>query len=127
MKMKEALKLKVERKKLISKFKKGDRVICLFGKSRGKFGSFERVANNNRVLVEGLNTTIHHVKDTGDPSQKTGRIKMENPMHISNIMPVCPECAMPTRPRSKQVRDSRGKKVKQRICHRCGASLDGSR
>jgi large subunit ribosomal protein L24 len=119
--------LKAQQNKMTRSFSKGQRVYCLTGKDKGKFGSFMSFSDKKkRVLVEGVNLTYHHVKETGEPGQKSGRIKMENPLHYSNILLVCPSCAIPTRPRTQVrlvERNGKMKKEKVRICHRCNTPI----
>jgi large subunit ribosomal protein L24 len=100
--------------------KKNDRVRVLTGKDRGKSGKVLFVDKKaKRVIVEGLNI----VKKTQRPSQqsqKGGIIDIEAPLHISNVMVVCPKCDKPSRIRKKMLEDS----GRVRICGKCGEILD---
>jgi large subunit ribosomal protein L24 len=100
--------------------KKNDKVRLLRGKDRGKRGKVLFVdIQKNRVIVEGLNV----VKKTRRPdqqNQKGGITDIEAPLHISNIMVVCPKCDKPSRLKKKSLED--GKRV--RICGKCGEILD---
>ena len=107
-------------------FRKGEKVMVISGRSKGKYGSLLALARKDRALVEGLNMTVGHVKDRGEGTGRTGRVEKENPIHISNLAAACPHCAMPTRPRTKVVVtevDGVRKKEKTRYCHRCGEPL----
>ena len=68
--------------------KKGDTVEIIAGDHKGSTGKIMRVdLKSNRVIVEGMNTVLKHVR----PSQQNpqgGRIKVEQPIHISNVLPV---------------------------------------
>ena len=68
--------------------KKGDTVEITAGDHKGSQGKVMRVIpKSNRLIVEGLNTVHKHVR----PSQQNpqgGRIKVEQPIHISNVLPV---------------------------------------
>ncbi len=68
--------------------KKGDTVEITAGDHKGSQGKVMRVIpKSKRVIVEGLNTVFKHVR----PSQKNpqgGRIKVEQPIHLSNVLPV---------------------------------------
>ena len=68
--------------------KKGDTVEITAGDHKGSQGKVMRVIpKSNRLIVEGLNTVHKHVR----PSQKNpqgGRIRVEQPIHISNVLPV---------------------------------------
>ena len=77
--------------------KKGDMVEVITGESRGTVGKVMRVdPSKNKVIVEGVNRRYRHVK----PSRKYpqgGRIQIEQPVHISNILPVNPKASKGTR------------------------------
>jgi large subunit ribosomal protein L24 len=100
--------------------KKNDKVKLLRGKDRGKSGKVLFVdTQKNRVIVEGLNV----VKKTRRPdqqNQKGGIIDIEAPLHISNIMVMCPKCDKPSRLKKKSLEDGR----RVRICGKCGEMLD---
>ncbi|MDR2526859.1 MAG: 50S ribosomal protein L24 [Rickettsiales bacterium] len=69
---------------MASKIRKGDKVVVITGKDKGKSGEVLRVLHSDdRVLVRGVNVVTIHKKPT---SQTPGqRIKEERPIHISNI------------------------------------------
>ena len=70
---------------MAAKIKKGDRVVVLTGKDKGKTGNVTRVfPKENRVLVEGINMVQRHTRPTQlDPQ---GGIKhKEAPLHLSNV------------------------------------------
>ena len=99
--------------------KKGDKVMVISGKDKGKTGvilaSFPK---KERVLVEGVNIAKKHSK----PSQANpqgGIISQEAPIHVSNVMPIDPKTGEPTRV-GYQVVD--GKKV--RVAKKSGEVLD---
>lgn len=77
--------------------KKGDTVEIIAGVNKGATGRVMRVIpGKNRVLVEGVNLAHKHVR----PSQKNpqgGRIRVEQPIHISNVLPVNPKSNRGTR------------------------------
>ncbi|GAV23833.1 50S ribosomal protein L24 [Carboxydothermus pertinax] len=100
--------------------KKGDTVLVIAGKDNGKKGKIVQVIPaENRVIVEGVNIVKRHTR----PNQKLpqgGIVEKEAPIHVSNVMVVCPSCGKPTRVGKKFLAD--GKKI--RICKKCGESLD---
>jgi large subunit ribosomal protein L24 len=100
--------------------KKNDRVKVLSGKDRGKSGRVLFVdTKKKRLIVEGLNM----VKKTQRPTQqnqKGGIIDIEAPLHLSNVMVVCPKCDKTSRVRKKMLED----KKRVRICGKCGEILD---
>ena len=99
--------------------KKGDKVVVISGKDKGKQGVIlEAYPKKNRVLVEGVNIVKKHSK----PSQlnpQGGIISQEAAIHSSNVMPIDPKTGTPTRVGYKTVD---GKKV--RVSVKWGESLD---
>src|SRR5690606_23086298 len=99
--------------------KKGDKVIVISGKDRGKTGTIlEAYPKKDRVLVEGVNMIKKHAKPSQENPQG-GILNQEAPIHVSNVMPVDPKTGNPTRV-GYEVRD--GKKV--RIAKKSGEALD---
>ena len=93
---------------MAAKIKKGDRVVVLAGKDKGRQGKVLRVfPKDERVVVEGLNIAQRHVKPTqGDPQ---GGIKnKEAPLHVSNVA-IVDSKGKPTR---VGFREESGKKVR---------------
>lgn len=89
--------------------KKGDTVVVIAGKDKGKKGTVVKVMPKaNRVLVEGVNVITKHQKPSVMNPQG-GIINKEAPIHISNVMPLDPETGKGTRVRF-EVKD--GKKVR---------------
>ena len=89
--------------------KKGDTVVVIAGKDKGKKGTVTKVFTKaNRVLVEGVNVITKHQKPTAMNPQG-GIINKEAPIHISNVMPLDPETGKGTRVRF-EMKD--GKKVR---------------
>ena len=99
--------------------KKGDNVIVLTGKDKGKKGTVLVASpKTGRVKVEGVNVVTKHVKPRG--AQQPGGMQTEpGNIHASNVQVVCPDCGKPTRVAHEIVN---GKKA--RVCKHCGASLD---
>lgn len=99
--------------------KKGDKVMVITGKDKGKQGVvLKAFPKKNRVLVEGVNIVKKHSK----PSQSNpqgGIISQEAPIHVSNVMPLDPKTGEPTRIGYKVVD---GKKV--RVAKKSGEILD---
>ncbi len=100
--------------------KKNDRVRVLTGKDRGKSGKVLFVDKKaKRVIVEGLNI-VRKTQRPSQQSQKGGIIDIEAPLHISNVMVVCPKCDETSRIRKKLLEDA----GRVRICGKCGEILD---
>lgn len=99
--------------------KKGDTVVVIAGKEKGKSGKVTEVSReNNRVLVDGVNIVTKHQK-ARKQDEKSQIVKKNAPVEASNLMVVCPACGKATRV-AHNVID--GKKV--RVCKKCSASLD---
>lgn len=100
------------------KIKKGDQVMVLSGKDRGKTGTVSRVlVKGGKLIVAGLNIYKKHLK----PSRKTpqgGIIDFNLPMDISNVALICPSCGKKTRVGHAV---QAGRKV--RICKKCHKSI----
>ena len=79
--------------------RRGDTVLVLAGKDRGKRGTVERVEKTKRglgVVVPGLNMAKRHLK-ARSRTQQAGIIDLPVPIHVSNVQVVCPRCNRPTR------------------------------
>jgi len=101
------------------KLKKGDRVVVLAGKDRGKDGDIMRVIpEKNKVIVEGVNVAKKHQRPTRSTMQG-GIIDKDMPLHVSNVALWCSSCKKGVRVGYRF--DSSGRKV--RICRKCGADV----
>src|SRR5690606_3972539 len=90
--------------------KSGDGVRGLASQDRGKEDSVLRVLpEERRVIVEGVNVVKRHQRPTRQVMQG-GIIEKEAPVHLSNVMLVCPRCGAPTRT-SRRLLES-GRKVR---------------
>lgn len=84
---------------------KGDQVVVIAGKDKGKQGQVLRtLPEQEKVVVQGLNLVKRHLKagqraGGGAQSMQGGIIDFEAPIHRSNVMLVCPNCGEPTRVR----------------------------
>ncbi len=67
------------------KIKKGDEVIVLTGKDRGKRGTVKQVLANDRVIVEGVNVVKKHQKPNPARGIPGGIVEKELPIHVSNV------------------------------------------
>jgi large subunit ribosomal protein L24 len=102
------------------KIRKGDTVVIIAGKDRGKRGKVRRAwPDEERVIVDGLNMIKRHSR-ARRAARQAGIIELEAPIHVSNIMLVCEKCGKPTRVSFRFLDD--GKKV--RICNSCQEMID---
>jgi len=77
--------------------KKGDIVEVIAGDDKGKRGRVLKVLpKQNKVIVEGVNVVYKHKKPTSQ-DQQSNIVEQEAPIHISNVLPICPETGKPTR------------------------------
>ena len=99
--------------------KKGDVVVVLSGKDKGKQGKvLEAMPADRKVIVEGINVVSRHTKPRKQ-GEEGGILKKEAPMYACKVQKVCPKCNKPTRPAHKMLAD--GKKVC--VCKKCGAEI----
>jgi len=102
------------------KIKKGDTVLVVAGRERGKSGKVTRVApDHGHVFVERLNVVKRHQKARG-PQGGGGIVEREAPLAISNVMYLCGKCNKPVRVGRKRLDD--GHLV--RACRSCGETID---
>jgi len=100
--------------------RKGDTVMVIAGRERGKSGKVLRVLpEKGRVTVERLNLVKRHTKARGAQSQY-GIVEKEAPLHVSNVMMMCDKCNAPVRMGKRRLEDGRS----VRVCRRCKEQLD---
>ncbi len=115
--------------------RKGDKVVVIAGEDRGSQGDVQRVLRakwgkgrragernplGDRVTVAGVNLIKKHQRRTGNINTQFGIIEREAPIHISNVMLVCPKCGKPTRVGHKQHADG----SRARMCKQCNEPID---
>ena len=104
------------------KIKKGDTVVILAGKEKGKTGEvLECFPKESKVTVKGLNMIVKHNKPRS-AQDKGGIVRLEGKLDISNVMVICPNCNKATR---VEMEIAGGKKVRK--CKKCGAVLDSKK
>jgi large subunit ribosomal protein L24 len=105
---------------MAAKIKKGDKVVVLTGRDRGRTGEVIEVnPTAERALVRGVNLVKRHQRQSAQ--QEGGIISKELPVHLSNIAIADPKDGKPTRIGFKIGSDGR----KVRIAKRSGAEIDG--
>ena len=108
---------------MAAKIKKGDKVIVLTGRDKGRTGEvFEVRPAERRALVRGVNMVKRHQRQTG--AQEGGIISKEGPIHLSNLALADPRDGKPTRVGFKFVGEGRDRK-KVRFAKRSGVEIDG--
>ena len=131
----------------VPEIKKGDTVVVLAGKDAGKRGTVERVINQTasptavrsafrrgssaggvKVVVEGINVAKRHTKprqsagrtDRMPKIQQGGIFDIAQPMPVSKVMLVCPNCSRPTRIAHASLENGR----RVRVCRHCNQQLE---
>ncbi|MES9861848.1 MAG: 50S ribosomal protein L24 [Candidatus Thiodiazotropha sp. LLP2] len=70
---------------MASKIKKGDEVIVITGKDKGKRGTVVKTLENDRLVVENVNMAKKHTKPNPNKGEPGGILDKEMPLHISNV------------------------------------------
>lgn len=100
--------------------KKGDNVLVISGKDKGKKGKVLSVGVNKRtVIVEGVNMVTKHTK-ARRAGETGGIIHQEAPIYACKVMHICDKCGKPTRIGYKIMGDG----TKSRMCKNCMEVLD---
>ncbi len=108
---------------MAAKIKKGDTVVVITGRDKGKSGEvLEMHRDDNRVLVRGINMVKRHQRQSA--SQEGGIISKEAPIHLSNVALTDPKGGKPTRIGFKIVGQGEERK-KVRVAKRSGVEIDG--
>jgi len=108
---------------MAAKIKKGDKVIVLAGRDKGRSGEVIEVRPaDDRALVRGVNMVKRHQRQTAQ--QEGGIISKESTIHLSNLAMADPKDGKPTRVGFKFVGEGQDRK-KVRIAKRSGAEIDG--
>jgi len=96
------------------KVKKGDNILIITGKDKGKTGKIiKALPKEARVLIEGLNLRKKHVRPKRE-GEKGQVVQIPATMDVSNVKLVCPKCGKATRVGYKMEKD-----IKKRICKKC--------
>ncbi|MDH5512440.1 MAG: 50S ribosomal protein L24 [Gammaproteobacteria bacterium] len=94
----------------MKKIRKGDKVVVLAGRDRGKQGTVLRVLDDSRVLVENVNMIKRHTKPNPNKGVTGGIIDREAPIHVSNVALFNPGTGKGERVGMRQMQD--GSKVR---------------
>ena len=105
---------------MAAKLKKGDRVVVIAGRDKGKEGDILKVMpSEGRAIVSGVNMVIRHTRQT--QTQQGGRLSKEAALDLSNIALVDPKDGGPTRVGFKFMEDG----TKVRFAKKSGEVIDG--
>ncbi len=106
----------MERRTLL---RRGDTVRVIAGRDKGKSGKILGI-DAGRVTVERVNIIKRHTRANPSRNVRGGILEKESPIHLSNVMIVCPGCGKATR----IGRSARPDGTRARTCRRCNVSLD---
>ena len=105
---------------MAAKIKKGDKVVVLAGRDKGRTGQVLKVMpTEERAIVQGVNLVKRHTRQTAQT--EGGIISKESTIHLSNLAPVDPNDCKATRVGFKILDDGR----KVRVAKRSGEMIDG--
>ena len=91
----------------MSKIKKGDNVVVIAGRDKGKRGDVARIVDDEHVIVNGVNTVKRHTKPNPMKNQPGGIVTKEVPIHVSNVAIWNPVTQKPDRIGFKLMEDGR--------------------
>ena len=101
------------------KIRKGDEVMVITGKDRGKRGTVQEVhVDDAAVIVGGVNIRKRHTKANPQKNIKGGIIEQPGALAIGKVMLVCPHCGKPTRVGHRVDEDT-----KERYCKQCDQAI----
>jgi large subunit ribosomal protein L24 len=105
---------------MAAKIKKGDKVVVVTGRDKGKTGEVRQVmSDDGRAIVAGVNLVRRHTRQTAQT--EGGILTKEAPIHLSNLAIADPKSGKPTRVGFKILDDGR----KVRVAKRSGDLIDG--
>lgn len=100
------------------KLKKGDNILILKGKDKGKQAKvLKAFPDQNKIVAEGINTKKKH-QGPKKQGQKGSVIEITAPFDVSKAMLVCPKCQKPTRVGYKMTKND-----KARVCKKCNSEI----
>lgn len=98
--------------------RRNDQVEVITGSDKGKRGRVLRILPDaNRVLVENIRVAKKHLRPNPQQNIKGGIAEQEQPIHVSNLMLVCPNCG------KTRVSHKLEGEQKVRACKKCGQTL----
>ncbi|MCR3921134.1 MAG: 50S ribosomal protein L24 [Firmicutes bacterium] len=102
--------------------KKGDQILVLSGKDKGKKGKvLSSLPTAGKVVVEGINIVKKHTRPT--QTVQAGIYDQEAPVYSAKVMVICPSCKKATRIKKAQITKA-NKVAWVRACKKCGELLD---
>lgn len=100
------------------KIRTGDQVLVTNGRNKGQRGTVrQNLMERDRVVIEGVNIVKKHIKR--GRARQAGIVEVEAPLHVSNVMLVCPSCGEPSRVGVRANADGKN----ERYCKKCDAGI----
>jgi large subunit ribosomal protein L24 len=100
------------------KIRSGDNVLVTNGRNKGQTGTVRiNVVADDRVVIEGVNIVKKHIKR--GRARQAGIVEVEEPLHVSNVMLICPSCNQPARVGIRKNDDGKN----ERFCKKCDAGI----
>lgn len=104
--------------------RKGDEVIVINGKNRGKKGEVLAVSpKEGKIMVKGINVVTKHVKPR-KAGEAGGLIKTESALYACKVQLICPKCGQAVRVGHTTVEKKNGDKKSVRVCKKCNAQFE---
>lgn len=101
------------------KIHRGDSVIVIAGNDAGPTPHrVVQIVDGDKVMIEGVNRKLKHVRKGHPRSPQGGRLTLEKPIHISNVKYYCPSCSQASRIGYRYTDEG----SKERFCKKCGTS-----
>ena len=107
------------------KIRSGDEVLVTSGRNKGSRGKVrQNLIDRDRVVVENVNIVKKHIKR--GRARQAGIVEVEAPLHVSNVMLICPKCGRASRTgqRILEETDHKGRARKVRFCKACDGNVD---
>jgi large subunit ribosomal protein L24 len=100
------------------KIRTGDTVLVTSGRNKGQSGKVRlNLMDRDRIVIEGVNIVKKHVRR--GRARQAGIVEVEAPLHVSNVLLVCPNCSQPTRVGVRK--DANDKN--ERYCKKCEQAI----
>jgi len=103
---------------MMRKIRSGDEVLVTNGRNKGQTGVVRlNLIDKDRVVIEGVNIVKKHIKR--GRARQAGIVEVEAPLHVSNVMLVCPSCKKPSRVGIRAGEDGKN----ERYCKACDQTV----
>ncbi len=108
----------------MNRIRKGDQVVVITGKDKGRKGAVTRVTDEGRVFVENVNVIKRHTRANAQANQPGGIIEREAPIDASNVMLLNPKTQKGDKVSFKTIKNDAGIERKVRVYRSTGEVVD---